>query len=103
MHLIRSLNTKNIIYPMQICLLCKGFFADIALVSTFPCMTFFVFPPTTVFAERFHAYATFVHLFRIAGRCNWCSIICLRMMNHSMCSELLFIVKILNIWKIKKK
>lgn len=72
-------------YPMQIGLLCKGFFTDVAFVGAFTGMALFMFPPAAVLAKGFQAYAAFVDFFiwcciRAARR----GIICLRMMNHSM-------------------
>lgn len=80
---------------MQIRLLRKRFLANVTLVSTFTGVTLFVLPPATVLAECFHAYAAFVDFFGIAGCCDGSCIICLRMMNHSMSGQLLFIIEIL--------
>lgn len=92
----KSQKITCLIYPMQIGLLCKRFLTNVAFVGAFAGVAFFMFPPATVFAKCFHAYATFVYFFRAWGRCNGSCIICLCMVYHSMGGQLLFIIEILN-------
>lgn len=52
------------LYPMQIGLLCKRFFADTTLVCSFTGMTLFMFPPTAMFIKCFHTNIAFICFLR---------------------------------------